>query len=93
MRHELAGIEVAVFCLHVVIAVVLLVFIARDKSPGFREWLKLGEQSITFDLSPAPSLFEISPPPSAAPVPSVPGYTSVTNASFSVSTASSKKGP
>jgi hypothetical protein len=51
MRHDFAGFEQAAFWLHVVIAVMLLVFLVRDWDPELMEWLRHAGQSITFDSS------------------------------------------
>jgi hypothetical protein len=53
MRQDFAGFEQAAFWPHVVIAVVLLVLLVRDKDPEFKEWLWQEGQSITFDFSSA----------------------------------------
>ena len=61
MRHEYAGFELAAFWLHVIIAVVLLMFLIRGKSPELKSWLEAGEESLTVEFSTTSILSEVTP--------------------------------
>ncbi|MEP9321635.1 hypothetical protein PPMP20_00580 [Paraburkholderia phymatum] len=62
MRHDFADLEQAAFWVHVVVAVILLLFMAREKNPAWNGWLALGEQSILVDFSPASLMPELTCP-------------------------------
>jgi hypothetical protein len=61
MRHDFSDLEQAAFWLHVVIAVILLAVMAREKNPAWSGWLALGEQSMVVEFSPNLLVPELMP--------------------------------
>ncbi|MEX3980528.1 hypothetical protein AB4Y45_16300 [Paraburkholderia sp. EG287A] len=54
MKHELDGLELSAFLIHVVIALVLLGFVVVRFRPEAREWLPSEAPTITIDALAGP---------------------------------------